>query len=138
MKSIVLSKEYAIPTKEEVAKQIDEIVMQVEDGWTNPLQAQGLLTALEQVIAGAKKRIMPMAITEAEKYGKGTFGAFNAEFQVKEAGVKYDFSADGEWQDYQETIEQIKAQQKGRETVLKAMGMCGKSSTTTLQVTLKK
>lgn len=138
MKSIVLSREFAIPTKEEIAQQIEKLAMQVEDGEANPLQAFGLLTALEQVIVGAKKRILEPAINEAEKYGKGQFGAYNADFQVKESGVKYDFSEDGEWKDYQDTIDMVKAQQKGRETVLKAMGMCSKKSTTTLQVTLRK
>ena len=135
---IILSEEYRVPSKTEIAKQVEQVTAQVEDGNINPLRAYGLLVALEKVISEAKKSILELAIKEAEKYPEKEIGAYGAKFQIKEAGVKYDYSQDGEWQSYQDQIEEIRARQKGRETTLQALKQCAKSSTTTLQVTLNK
>jgi hypothetical protein len=135
---LVLNESYLVPTKAEISAKVNELMDQVDEGWINPMRALGQLTAIEKLVSDCRKAIMEKAITEAEKYKEKTINAFGAEFQIKESGVKYDFSSDAEWKDYQDTIDLAKAQQKGRETVLKAMGMCSKSSTTILQVNLKK
>lgn len=135
---IILSEEYRVPSKTEIAKQVEQVTAQVAEGNINPLRAYGLLSALEKVVSEAKKSIVELAITEAEKYPEKEIGVYGAKFQVKEAGVKYDYSSDPQWRDLQNEIDIIRAEQKGRETVLQSLKMCAKSSTTTLQVTLNK
>lgn len=127
-----------VPTKAEIALQVQGIEKQVSDGLIDPLRAYGLLTAFEKVASEAKKAIAEQAIAEAEKYAEKEVGVFGAKFQLKEAGVKYDYSSDPQWRDLQNEIDIIRAEQKGRETVLQSLKMCAKSSTTTLQVTLNK
>lgn len=138
MQEIVLSEDFLVPTKSDIQNQVTALVGQVEDGVINPLRAYGLLAALEKMAGDAKKELTEAAITEAMKYPEKEIGVYGAKFQIKEAGVKYDFSNDPEWCDYQEQIDLVKAQQKGREATLKALKLCAKSSTTTLQVTLNK
>lgn len=136
--NIILSEEYTIPTKAEIAEQIQRVTDQVADGTINPLRAYGLLAALEKVVAEAKKAIQDLALMEADKYPDKTNDVYGAQFQIKEAGVKYDFSDSPEWNALQVQIEELKARQKGVETTLKALGQCAKSSTTTLQVNFSK
>lgn len=138
MQEIVLSEDFLVPTKSDIQNQVTALVGQVEDGVINPLRAYGLLAALEKMAGDAKKELTEAAITEAMKYPEKEIGVYGAKFQIKETGVKYDFSNDPEWCDYQEQIDLVKAQQKGREATLKALKLCAKSSTTTVQVTLGK
>lgn len=138
MQEIVLSEDFLVPTKSDIQNQVTALVGQVEDGVINPLRAYGLLAALEKMAGDAKKELTEAAITEAMKYPEKEIGVYGAKFQIKEAGVKYDYTNDPEWRDYQEQIDIVRAQQKGRETVLQSLKLCAKSSTTTLQVTLNK
>lgn len=138
MQKIVLSEDFLVPTKSDIQNQVTALVGQVEDGVINPLRAYGLLAALEKMAGDAKKELTEAAITEAMEYPEKEIGVYGARFQIREVGVKYDFSNDPEWCDYQEQIDIVRAQQKGREATLKALKLCAKSSTTTVQVTLGK
>ena len=134
----LISENNEIPSKTEMLHQAERLVQKVADGDINPLRAYGLLTALEKIASEAKKAILGQALTEADKYPEKEIGVYGAKFQVKETAVKYDYASDPEWRDYQEQIDLVRAQQKGRETVLQSLKLCAKSSTTTLQVTLNK
>jgi len=130
-----------VPNKVEIANAATKLVEKVDEGYMSPLLALGQLSALEQVIKTAKERIADAALAEAQTYEKeGTipFGAYNCDFQVKEAGVKYDFSANEHWQTLKETADLANAELKSHEDLLKRMKQCGKSSKTIVQVTLRK
>lgn len=130
-----------IPTKSEIALAAEKLVSNVIEGEMSPLLAYGQLAALEQTIKEAKERIAESALAEAERYeggGKQVFGAYNCEFQVKEAGVKYDYSENEHWRTLKEQVDLANAELKGHETILRKMGMCAKSSKTIVQVNLKK
>lgn len=136
--SIIRISEVKLPTKSEVSLEVSQIVEQVREGNVNALQAYGALVAVERMAAAARAEIAEQALMEAESYGKREFGAYGAQFQVSECGVRYDFSQDGEWQSYQDQLEEIRALQKGREETLKRLKQCSKSSTTTIKVQLNK
>lgn len=130
-----------IPTKSEIALAAEKLVSNVIEGEMSPLLAYGQLAALEQTIKEAKERIAESALAEAERYeggGKQVFGAYNCEFQVKEAGVKYDYSENEHWRTLKEQVDLANAELKGHETILRKMGMYAKSSKTIVQVNLKK
>lgn len=134
----VLSEQGQVPSKSEVATMVEQLVAKVDEGEINPLRAYGQLAAIEKIAGDARKRIAEQALDEASKYPEKNINAYGATFTIKEAGVKYDYSSDPEWRDYQEQIDIVRAQQKGRETVLQSLKLCAKSSTTTLQVTMAK
>lgn len=127
-----------VPTKTDVANAAQSLTAIVEEGYVNPLQALAAISAYEQVFATAKKAIQDFAINEAMKYPDKTINAYGAQFQLKETGVKYDYSQDQDWNDINANIEEMKALLKGRETTLRQLGLCSKSSTTTVSVTLAK
>lgn len=138
MNEIILSEQFAVPTKADVAKQTESIVAQVQEGEINPLRVYGIMTALEKVASDVKKQIMEQVLTEHDKYGAKTTSVYGATFERAEVGVKYDYSEDEEWRMLQENIDAIKIEQKARELILKQTGRCGKSSTTAVKVTLSK
>lgn len=130
-----------VPSKADIADASVRLVERVDEGYMNPLLAYGQLTALEQVVKAAKERIADQALEEAQRYEKeGTipFGAFGCDFQVKESGVKYDFSDNARWRELKEANEITTAELKSHEDLLKRMKMCAKSSKTIVQVTLHK
>ncbi len=130
-----------VPTKAEVAAAAQNVVARVVDGYMNPLLALGKLSALEEVIKQAKDIVKPLALDEAERYergGRDGFGAYGCEFQVKEVGVKYDYSSNEYWQQLNEAVKVAEAEKKGHEETLKRLGQCAKSSTTSVVVTLHK
>lgn len=130
-----------IPTKKEIEEASIRLTQRVDDGYMNPLLAYGQLTALEQAIKAAKERMSQQALEEAQKYEKeGTipFGAYGCDFQVKESGVKYDFSENAHWRELKEANDITTAELKAHEDLLKRMKMCAKSSKTIVQVNLRK
>ena len=137
--------------KAEIKTFVQDVKERILSGDENPLKIAAQLKAMEEVIDELRKdkEIRDMILNAAEKEGK-TSKSFNAEFQIKETGVKYDFSVcgDPEWEDLNKEIEPIKAKIKERETFLKVVknqfsttdGIVinppVKTSTTTVTVTL--
>lgn len=138
MNEIVITKDYAIPTKSEIAKQANKLIEQVKEGEIEAMRVYAMLTALEKVAADVKKGIIENVLTEHERYGEKTTTVFGATYERCEVGVKYDYTGDEEWCMLQENIDAIKIEQKARELILKQTGRCGKSSTTSVKVTLAK
>lgn len=128
-----------VPTKAQVSEAVDRIyTMIAEEREADPLKALAVVTALADVFATAKKQLTEVAVKEAELYPEKTFTLGGATFQLKEAGVKYDYSDDDKWQRLKEKVDAATAELKGREKTLFDKGMYAKYSTTTVSVTLPK
>jgi hypothetical protein len=143
MNEIVSIKNAPIPTKTEVENQVNTLVEQIKNGWTDPLQAYGMLTALEKVIEETKKAVKPLAIEAAKRYAeKGPFEAHNAEFMVKNLPSKYDFTDIPAWRKANLRLEKAKKNLKDVEDKIimevRELGCVRPSNGETLQVTLKK
>ena len=138
MNQIVLSEEFAVPTKTQVKEQADTIIAQVLDGEINPMRVYAIMAALEKVAGDVKKGIAEQVLTEQEKYGEKITSAYGATFERCEVGVNYDYTEDEEWRMLQKNIDSIRIEQKARELILKQTGRCAKSSTTSVKVTLAK
>ena len=138
MNEIVITQEYAIPTKTDVANQANKLIEQVKEGEVSAMKVYALMAALEKVVTDVKKGIMENVLTEHERYGEKTTTAYGATYERCEVGVKYNYSEDEEWSMLEENIKAIKIEQKARELILKSTGRCGKSSTTSVKVTLAK
>lgn len=138
MNEIVITQDFAIPTKTEVANQAKKLIEQVTEGEVSAMRVYAMMTALEKVAADVKKGILENVLTEHERYGEKTTTAYGATYERCEVGVKYDYTEDEEWRMLQENIDAIKIEQKARELILKQTGRCAKSSTTSVKVTLAK
>lgn len=138
MNEIVITKDYAIPTKSEIAKQANKLIEQVKEGEVEAMRVYAMMTVLEKVAADVKKGIMENVLTEHDRYGEKTTTAYGATYERCEVGVKYDYTGDEEWCMMQENIDAIRIEQKARELILKKSGRCAKSSTTSVKVTLAK
>lgn len=143
MNALMIQQEAQVPSKSDIANAVSHVVEMINQGEMDPLKALGQLSAIEKWAADAKKEIMDSALTEASRYcdkeQKGGIEKYGSTFQVAETGVKYDYSADAEWKELQETINLARAQQKGRETLLKAAGLVpAPTSTTIVKVLLNK
>jgi hypothetical protein len=121
-------------------------------GNENSLKIAVQLKAMEEVIKELRtdKDIQALTLKEAEKEGK-SFKLYNAEFNIRETGVKYDYTTcdDSEWNSLEKQITELKEKQKWRETFLKSikdnifddkgimLKFPAKTSTTSVAVTLK-
>ena len=138
MNEIVITQDFAIPTKAEVAKQANKLIEQVKEGEVSAMMVYAIMTALEKVAADVKKGIIENVLTEHERYGEKTTTVYGVTYERCEVGVKYDYTGDEEWCMLQENIDAIRTEQKARELILKETRRCGKSSTTSVKVTLAK
>lgn len=140
-------------TKTEVSNYSRLIKDAVLEGETEPLLFLQQITSLELLVKTLKTDplIKDVILEEAEKYGK-SFEHLSSKFQIKETGVKYDFSqcGDVEWEQLDSQIKDLTDKRKKRESFLKAIdgevyGADGvqltppaKSSTTQVVITLNK
>ena len=143
-------------TKEQRESFVRSIVSALNEGSADPLkihlQVKNTEDLIKQITSDEKYR--EFLLSEAQKYGK-TFEQYNAKFQVKETGTRYDYSVcnDPELSELEykaaEIAERLKARQKflqnapqsgtqiifGDEVVMVYPPV--KTSTTSVTVTLK-
>ncbi len=112
-------------TKSQVKDYVRIIKESVLNGEVEPLAFASQVSALEQLFKALKQDAMikDVILEEAEKYGSKSFEKDNAKFQIKQVGVKYDFSGcnDSELDECNEQIEKLTKAKKKREALLKAI-----------------
>lgn len=137
-KNLTLIAENGNMTKQNALQLAEKIINQVQEGNINPLDAMVKLTYLSTAIDGALKVIRPLAVDEADKYPTKTFTDYGAEFQVKETGIKYDYSVSEEWKQVKEQADGINFELKQIEERIRKFENPPKTSTTSLSVILGK
>jgi hypothetical protein len=144
-------------TKAERATFTSNVMERIEEGTADPIRVHLQLKAMEEIVKALSTnyRYKELLLDAAEKNGK-KFMAFNAEFQVKEMGQRYDFTycGDDELLELYITQDRTKYLIKEREDFLKKVPVSGiqkvtetgeivtlfppsKTSTTTVAVSLK-
>lgn len=109
MKEIALLSQF--PTsKTEQKEMVDIMVEALKTGNENPLRIEAAMANIEAVIKEyrANKDVKEILLDEVRKYHNATAEIYNATFQEREVGVKYDFSQCGHVR-YNELVEQIAA-----------------------------
>lgn len=110
--------------KWEVSKFVKTAKDIILSGSENPLKIAIQLKAMEVTIDELRKdpEIRAAIQNEADKNSKA-FKLYGAEFQTKEAGVKYDYSVcgDSEWSDLTNKAEALNKAIKEREKFLKGL-----------------
>ena len=145
-------------TKEERTQVVREIFQELLEGRINPMELHIRMKCLEEVVKQLTSMPAYKAIVldDAEKHGK-SFQYHNAKVDIREVGVKYDYSVcgNGALAELYEQQERLSAVIKEHETYHKALPISGvkvvfeatgevethyppaKTSTTSVAVTLK-
>lgn len=93
-------------TKEQRKSFVDDVINRVENGDIDPIKTLVQVKSMEDICNRLTsksektnkdnfveaKRFNDLLLESAEKYGAKTFQSFNGKFEIKETGVKYDFS----------------------------------------------
>lgn len=146
-------------TNADIKEMATEIVVAIADGEVSALKVAQQVSAMEKIVKAVKEDAVykRVVLSEAEKEDSKTFGKFGAQFQVKEVGVKYDYSncGDAVYNALQDELKDLQSRIKQREEMLKGMPKDGtlvvnedtgemytiyppvKSSTTSVSVTIK-
>ena len=105
------------------------LVQLIEDGDVNPLDAIVKMHAMGKLVEGVTKNIMVKDVVRAEleRYGTKSVRYNCATFQMKEVGVKYDYSTcnDPVWMRLKVRFDIAAAALKEREEMLKMMPVEG-------------
>ena len=80
-------------TKEQRITFAQDFIARVKNGEINPVQCHLQLKCMEEIVNTIKSdaEYKSLTLDEASKHGK-KFSAYNGEFEIKEMGVKYDYS----------------------------------------------
>lgn len=112
-------------TKNEVALFAEGLIQSIQWGDINPLELDGRLKAMEEMIEIVRKsqEMQENLLTEAYKYGEKSFDNGKFKHCIKEVGVKYDFSQcdDERLIDLKIKSENLNNEIKSRELFLKSI-----------------
>ena len=110
-------------TKETIKEQSIALLKDLDEGHFSPLHIAAQLKFIEDIITNVKEEVRQRVIAEKDKYGKGDMTYYGARFDIKEAGIKYDFSQcqDDIWNDINKQIQALTEQRKEREAFLKTI-----------------
>lgn len=132
------------PSPVELTKSSAELVARdmtaaVHDGEIQPLRAYIRLSFIKAAIEAAIADIKELALDEAEQHAEKSFTAENGvKVDIRETGVKYDYSGDAEWRELKDNADAINAALKGREKTLQLAKIAPKTSTTSVVLTFPK
>lgn len=133
-----------------------QVTNNLMEGLADPLKVHLQVKCMEDIIKQLTSNTVykDIVLTEAQKYGK-SFEQHNAKFEIKEMGVKYDYSNCGDpvYRELEDKLSILEAEIKNRQTLLKSIPISGqeiligdelvkvyppsKSSTTSITVNLK-
>lgn len=137
-------------------KVVTDMISRIEEGWLDPIMAHYSIKNMEDILDQVKANPVykDMVLSAAEKMGK-SFEYKNSKVDIRETGVKYDYSKCGDpiMNEMVAQRDQLNARIKDREKFLRSIPAGGmqvleddeivqvyppsKSSTTTVAMTLK-
>lgn len=111
--------------KEKIAAISRNYINDILEGNVNPLEAMTVVAALENFVKAVRGNVLVKDAVreELEKYGTKSVDFKGAKFTMKEVGTRYDFSSCGDpkWSDLKFRIDELTADLKEREKLLKAL-----------------
>ena len=111
------------PNKSEIERVATEMVQGIIDGNVQTEQALLTIRAVRVAMESAEDKIKEQVIDELHKRGKEGFDMYGAKVNLKELGVKYDYTncLDSEWQSLDAEIKRLSELKKERESFLKSL-----------------
>ena len=79
-------------SKETIKETSLALLNDIDEGHMHPLQVAAQFKFIEDVIANVKEELRQRVIAEQDKYGKQVMTYHGATFEIKEAGIRYDYS----------------------------------------------
>jgi hypothetical protein len=109
--------------KASIKEQSIALLKDMDEGHMHPLQVAAQFKFVEDVITNVKEELRQRVIAEQSKYGKERMTFHGATFDIKEAGIKYDYSQcdDTIWNDLKQQLDVLNQQMKEREAFLKSL-----------------
>jgi len=109
--------------KEHIKEQSIALLKDLDEGHITPLQLAAQLKFVEDIITNVKEELRQRVVAEQSKYGKERMTFKGATFDIKEAGIKYDFSQcqDDIWNDIDKKMQMLTERRKEREAFLKTL-----------------
>jgi hypothetical protein len=110
-------------SKETIKEHSFNLLKDLDNGYITPLQLAAQLKYFEDVIANVKEEVRQRVVAEQSKYGKERMTFKGATFDIKEAGIKYDYSNcdDTIWNDLKQQLNDLNEKMKEREAFLKSL-----------------
>lgn len=107
-------------SKADIKEKVDAVVVTIQDGWTDPLDALILAKKGVELFSSLEKNVRCYA--EAKQVSKG-YSKHGTKISEAMAGVKYDYSTcnDPEWNELSKKAEEAKKELSKREEFLKAV-----------------
>jgi hypothetical protein len=111
------------PSKSEIERVATEMVQSIVDGNLQTDKALLTIRAIRVAMETAEDKIKDQVIDELHKRGKEGFEVYGAKVNLKELGVKYDYTncLDAEWQNLDAEIKRLSELRKERENFLKSL-----------------
>lgn len=109
--------------KETIKKTSLALLNDIDEGHMHPLQVAAQFKFIEDVISNVKEELRQRVIAEQDKYGKQVMTYHGATFEIKEGGIRYDYSDcnDTIWNDLKQQLDALNEQIKEREAFLKTL-----------------
>ena len=110
-------------TKEDIKETSLALLNDIDEGHMHPLQVAAQFKFVEDIITNVKEELRQRVVAEQSKYGKETMNYHGASFDIREAGIKYDYSQchDTIWNDLRQQIDAFNDKIKEREAFLKTL-----------------
>jgi len=139
-------------SKDYIKSKSDEIIEMVKNGEIDPLIILSSMNGLEQICKNVRSSIMDDCIDQFENHGGKELELHGCKFVKKEAGVKYDFSNTGYWNELKSVENDAAKERRDFENQLKTFSKKGmisvddelievfppiRTSTTIIQVSIK-
>jgi hypothetical protein len=111
------------PNKSEIERVATEMVQGIVDGNLQTEKALLTIRAVRMAMESAEDKIKDQVIDELHRRGKEGFDMYGAKVNLKELGVKYDYTncIDSEWQSLDAEIKRLTELKKERENFLKSL-----------------
>jgi hypothetical protein len=111
------------PNKSEIERVATEMVQGIVDGNLQTEKALLTIRAVRMAMESAEDKIKDQVIDELHRRGKNGFDMYGAKVNLKELGVKYDYTncIDSEWQNLDAEIKRLTELKKERENFLKSL-----------------
>ena len=109
--------------KETIKETSLALLNDIDEGHMHPLQVAAQFKFIEEVINNVKEELRQRVIAEKYKYGKQAMTFHGANFEIKEAGIRYDYSHcdDTIWNDLKQQLDDLNDKIKEREAFLKSL-----------------
>lgn len=111
------------PNKTEIERVANQMVQGIIDGEVQTDKALLTIRAIRMAMESAEDKIKDQVIDELTRRGKEGYDLYGAKVNLKELGVKYDFTncRDAVWTDLDTEIKRLTELRKERETFLKTL-----------------